>query len=84
MDPQVLALDEPSAGLDPRARRGLIRLLDELPQAMIVSTHDMHLVADLFQRIILMDGGKVVADGPTGEILHNAPLLEGHGLEAHP
>ncbi len=83
MDPQILVLDEPSAGLDPRARRGLIRLLSDMPHAMLVSTHDMHLVEDLFQRIIIMDGGRVVADGPTSEILHDGDLLEEHGLEAH-
>jgi cobalt/nickel transport system ATP-binding protein len=82
MDPSILALDEPSAGLDPRARRGLIRLLGELPHAMLVSTHDMHLVRDLFSRIVVMDGGEVVADGPTSDILSNAALLEEHGLEA--
>jgi cobalt transport protein ATP-binding subunit len=81
MDPQVLALDEPSAGLDPRARRGLINLLAELPQAMLVSTHDMHLVKDLFQRMVIMDGGLIVADGPTAELLSDTNLLESHGLE---
>jgi cobalt/nickel transport system ATP-binding protein len=81
MDPRLLALDEPSAGLDPRARRGLINLLADIPLAMLVSTHDMHLVKDLFQRIIIMDGGKIVADGPTHSILADVELLERHGLE---
>jgi cobalt transport protein ATP-binding subunit len=81
MSPQLLALDEPSAGLDPRARRGLINLLADLPQAMIVSTHDMHLVKDLFKRIIIMDSGAVVADGPTEDILADVDLLMRHGLE---
>jgi cobalt/nickel transport system ATP-binding protein len=81
MQPRLLALDEPSAGLDPRARRGLINLLRELPQAMLVSTHDMHLVKDLFDRMIVMDSGVIVADGPTKEILADTDLLERHGLE---
>jgi cobalt transport protein ATP-binding subunit len=81
MDPRLLALDEPSAGLDPRARRGLINLLNELPQAMLVSTHDMHLVKDVFRRIIVMDAGEIVADGPTETILSDIDLLERHGLE---
>jgi cobalt transport protein ATP-binding subunit len=81
MNPRLLALDEPSAGLDPRARRGLINLLGELPQAMLVSTHDMHLVRDLFERIVVMDSGEIVADGPTEKILADVAFLERHGLE---
>jgi cobalt transport protein ATP-binding subunit len=80
MDAQLLVLDEPSAGLDPRARRGLINLLAELPQAMIVSTHDMYLVQELFERVLVMDGGRLQADGPTRHILADTDLLERHGL----
>jgi cobalt transport protein ATP-binding subunit len=81
MDPSVLVLDEPSAGLDPRGRRGLIRLLLELSQTMLVSTHDMRLVAEVFPRVIVMDEGRIVADGPTDAILADDVLLEAHGLE---
>jgi energy-coupling factor transporter ATP-binding protein EcfA2 len=81
MNAQLLALDEPSAGLDPRARRSLINLLQRLPQAMLVCTHDMHLVRDLLGRMIVMDGGRVVADGPTEVLLADTDLLERHGLE---
>ena len=81
MRPQILALDEPSAGLDPRARRSLIQLLDRLEQTILVTTHDMHMVKDIFPRAVIMDGGKVVADAPTREILSDEPLLEKHGLE---
>ena len=81
MDPQVLVLDEPSAGLDPRARRTLINLLRELPITMLVSTHDMKLVQELFPRTIVMDEGQIVADGRTNDILEDEPLLTAHGLE---
>ena len=81
MDPQILVLDEPSAGLDPRARRTLINLLRELPITMLVSTHDMKLVQELFPRTIIMDEGQVVADGKTQDILQNEKLLTAHGLE---
>ncbi len=81
MNPQILVLDEPSAGLDPRARRTLINLLRELPITMLVSTHDMKLVEELFPRTIVMDEGMIVADGKTKEILADAKLLEAHGLE---
>ena len=65
MNPKILILDEPSAGLDPRARRTLINLLRELPITMLVSTHDMRLVEELFPRTIVMDDGLIVADGKT-------------------
>ena len=81
MEPQILVLDEPSAGLDPRARRTLINLLRELPISMLVSTHDMRLVQELFPRTIVMDEGQIVADGKTQDILENEALLTAHGLE---
>lgn len=80
MRPDILVLDEPSAGLDPRGRRELIRLLRDLPLTMLVSTHDMLLVRELFARTIVMDNGEIVADGDTEQILSNQPFLERHGL----
>lgn len=81
MRPEILVLDEPSAGLDPRARRRLIRLLRQLPQTMLVATHDIRLVAELLPRTVVMDEGRIVADGPTQQILSDGTLLEAHGLE---
>ncbi|NTU79197.1 MAG: ABC transporter ATP-binding protein, partial [Chloroflexales bacterium] len=82
MDPAILALDEPSAGLDPRARRGLITLLQDLPQAMVVSTHDMRMVAEVFPRAVVLEQGAVAFDGPCERILSDADLLKRFGLEA--
>jgi cobalt transport protein ATP-binding subunit len=81
MDPSVLVFDEPSAGLDPRGRRELIGLLAGLDQTLIVSTHDMRLVAEVFERTVVMDDGRIVADGPTATILADDALLTAHGLE---
>lgn len=81
MAPTMLVLDEPSAGLDPRARRGLIGLLRELPQTMLVATHDLRLVRELLPRTVVMDEGRVVADRPTPDILADETLLAAHGLE---
>ncbi len=80
MEPEVLLLDEPSAGLDPRARRRLIEVLRALPQTMLVATHDLGLVAELLPRTVVMNGGKVVADGPTARLLADTEFLEEHGL----
>ena len=81
MDPSVLVFDEPSAGLDPRGRRELIELLRGLEHTLLVSTHDMRLVAECFPRMIVMDGGLVVGDGPTERLLADDAFLEAHGLE---
>jgi cobalt/nickel transport system ATP-binding protein len=81
MKPEILILDEPSAGLDPRARRGLINLLHQLPETMLVSTHDMLLVQELFSRMVIMDEGRIVADGATEILMEDEALLEAHGLE---
>jgi cobalt/nickel transport system ATP-binding protein len=81
MDPKILVLDEPTAGLDPRARRSLIRLLDGMQRTMLVATHDMRLVEELFPRTVVLDEGRVVANGPTASILADDALLHAHGLE---
>lgn len=82
MEPQILLLDEPSAGLDPRARRELIGLLATFAErAMLISTHDMRLARDLCQRVVVLDGGRIAADGPADTILYDAALMARHGLE---
>ena len=83
MRPEILVLDEPTAGLDPRARRGLINLIRELPQTMMVATHDIRMVVELFHRSVIMDAGAIVADGPSGRILADEALLAAHGLEVY-
>ena len=81
MDPAILVLDEPTSELDPRSRRSLIRLLRELPQTLLVASHDMRLVRDLCLRTMILDEGRIVADGPTSRLLADVELLEQHGLE---
>jgi energy-coupling factor transporter ATP-binding protein EcfA2 len=82
MNPPILALDEPSAGLDPRARRSLIALLKAFTdETMLISTHDMRLAAALCTRVLVLDGGRLVADGSTERILYDRTLMEHHGLE---
>ena len=80
MRPRVLALDEPSAFLDPRARRGMISLLSGFTCTRIVASHDLDLVSRLCARIVIMNGGRVAADGPAQIVLADRGLLETNGL----
>ena len=80
MRPEIIVADEPSSGLDPRARRELIRLIDSLPQTMLVATHDVDLARTVLPRCVIMNGGRVVADGPTKELTGDREFLESWGL----
>jgi cobalt/nickel transport system ATP-binding protein len=81
MDAEILALDEPSSNLDPAARRALIVLLQSLPLTKLVATHDLELALDVCRRAVLIDGGRIVADGPITELLGNCELMAAHRLE---
>ena len=81
MRPSLLVLDEPSANLDPRTRRELIELLDEVERTMLVVTHDLPLAARLCERAVILSAGRVVADGPCREILADTDLLAANDLE---
>jgi energy-coupling factor transporter ATP-binding protein EcfA2 len=79
--PSVLVLDEPTSDLDPRGRREFKALLQTLPGAKIIATHDLELVVDLCSRVLVLDQGKLVAEGPTVGILSDEDLMLAHGLE---
>jgi cobalt/nickel transport system ATP-binding protein len=79
--PTVLALDEPTNNLDPRGKRALKEILKTIPATKIIASHDLELVVELCPRTIILDGGVVVADGPTIELLSNEKLMLDHGLE---
>jgi energy-coupling factor transporter ATP-binding protein EcfA2 len=80
-EPMVLALDEPTSNLDPRGRRQFMNILRELPAAKIIATHDLEMVLELCSRVLLLDEGRLHADGPTRSVLADAPLMAAHGLE---
>ena len=80
-EPSLLALDEPSSNLDPRARRGLIEILRNCPAAQIIASHDLELVAEQCSRVIVLDQGRIQADGRAREILADEKLMARHGLE---
>ncbi|SEO89719.1 energy-coupling factor ABC transporter ATP-binding protein [Trujillonella endophytica] len=81
MHPEVLVLDEPSSNLDPAGRRELAEVLTGLPVTMLMVTHDLPYALQLCPRSVVLDGGVVVADGPTRELLADADLLGRHRLE---
>jgi len=79
--PSVLALDEPTANLDPRARRRFIELIRGLVATKLIATHDLEMVLELCHRAVLLDNGRVVANGLVRNVLGDPSLLEAHGLE---
>jgi cobalt/nickel transport system ATP-binding protein len=81
MRPEVVLFDEPSIYLDPRGRRELIALLHQLGGTRVIASHDLELIVQTCPRVLLLDRGELVADGPTRAVLTDAPLMEAHGLE---
>ncbi|MDD5824200.1 MAG: ABC transporter ATP-binding protein [Firmicutes bacterium] len=81
MKPKLMLMDEPSTALDPCNRRKLITTLNELPVTKIIASHDLDMILETCDRVVLIDNGKVVADGETLTILSNKKLLEEHRLE---
>lgn len=80
-DAKILALDEPTSHLDPRGRREFKKLLKNLAITQIIASHDLDMVAELCDRVIVLDKGKIVAFGPTLQILGDEALMLKHGLE---
>lgn len=81
MQPKIMLMDEPSTALDPKNRRTLIRTLNALPVTKIIATHDLDLVLETCDRVLLLHDGQIAADGPAWEILRDRALLERHSLE---
>jgi cobalt/nickel transport system ATP-binding protein len=81
MRPEILLLDEPSMYLDPRGRRELIGLINSLTVTKIIAAHDLELVRETCRRVLVLDGGRLIGDGPTRALLADARLMEAHGLE---
>ena len=81
MSPDILLLDEPSSNLDPRGRRRLIEHLRSFGHTRVIATHDLEMVVEVCSRVIILDGGRVVADGPAREVLNDEALMQAHALE---
>jgi cobalt/nickel transport system ATP-binding protein len=81
MQPDVLIMDEPTAGLDPKSRRRIMGLLKSFEHTKIITSHDLDMVFEICQRIMVVKDGEIAADGPAMEILVDAALLDKCGLE---
>jgi cobalt/nickel transport system ATP-binding protein len=81
MEPSVLLMDEPTNALDPANRRLVINTVKALPQTKLIASHDLDMVWDCCERVVLLSGGRVAADGPREEILRDRELLEANHLE---
>ncbi len=81
MEAKLMLLDEPTVALDPKNRKNLIRVINGLPGAKIIASHDLDFVYDTCQRVVLLYKGEIAADGDAEKILTDRKLLEAHGLE---
>lgn len=81
MAPEVILMDEPTASLDPCNRRLVINAINSLEQTMLITSHDLDMILDTCSRVILLDGGCVIAEGSAREILSDRDLLEAHRME---
>jgi len=81
MSPDILVMDEPNSGLDPRARRRLIEQLKNFEHTKSIASHDLDMALDVCERTIVIHQGGVSADGPTLDILQDEALLDKSGLE---
>jgi len=81
LEPQILAFDEPSSGLDPRSRRALIEFLKTLQETILIATHDLDMVYELCSRALIIDEGRIVYEGAVPQIFEKEEVLRAHGLE---
>jgi len=81
MEPEALLLDEPDAGLDPRATRELVASLGRLGGTQVICSHSMEFIRSTCRRVVVLDSGRVQGDGPTDEVLGDADLMFHSGLE---
>ncbi|TVQ10197.1 MAG: ATP-binding cassette domain-containing protein [Leptolyngbya sp. DLM2.Bin27] len=81
MTPQIMLYDEPTASLDLRTRRRLIRFLQASSETVLISSHDLEFVLEVCDRVILIDEGRIIADGCPRQIMGDQALMEKHGLE---
>ncbi|MBW1991535.1 MAG: energy-coupling factor ABC transporter ATP-binding protein [Deltaproteobacteria bacterium] len=81
MHPRIVLLDEPTSNLDPRGKQEVTRLLKQFPGTQLIATHDYELVLTVADRVVLLNQGRIIANGPPLEILANETLLKANGLE---
>jgi len=81
LHPRLVIYDEPSANLDIRSRRRLIQFLQASPETLLLASHDLELILEVCDRVLLLDAGQIVADGCPRAVMGDAALMTAHGLE---
>jgi len=81
MRPKLVIYDEPTSNLDIRYRRRLIRFLQSSDETLLIASHDLEFILEVCDRVVLMDEGRIVANGKPREVMGNVELMEAHGLE---
>lgn len=81
MQPEIILFDEPTMGLDVRAKKQFLQIVQHFSQTVLIATHDMKLAAAICDRLIILDEGRLVYDGAMKDVLHDPELLESHGLD---
>lgn len=84
LDPEILLMDEPSTGLDPKARRSMIEWLGHMEKTLLITSHDLDLIYETCEKVFVIGEGKILAEGRTAELLSNEALMSSAGLEVPP
>ena len=81
MEPEMIVMDEPSTALDPVNRRRVISTINSRKETKLIASHDLDMILDTCQRVILLNHGRIVADGEAETILRDQALLEANRME---
>ena len=81
MKPKIILMDEPTSSLDPKSRRTVINIINSINKTFIIATHDLDMILDCCEKVIILQDGKVIAEGKSQELLRDKEILEKANLE---